>query len=231
MRRLVSTLRSVSGPSRRVWPALALGLSVLATPAPLLAHAELVTSSPLPNSSLVDAPDQVSIVFSEPIDPGNGSIELLDAQLRSVEGVGPLRVADENAVASVDLPALEAGIYTVSYQVFSTVDGHATQGQFAFVVDPTGAEAPPTSPPASSSPSVDGWAVAARWLALVSALVGFGTWPSGGRRLARRSGPWRQPLIAARPGAWSVHPALEWSSGSCSTFRSRLGPPQAGHST
>ena len=201
MRRLVSTLRSVSGPSRRVWPALALGLSVLATPAPLLAHAELVTSSPLPNSSLVDAPDQVSIVFSEPIDPGNGSIELLDAQLRSVEGVGPLRVADENAVASVDLPALEAGIYTVSYQVFSTVDGHATQGQFAFVVDPTGAEAPPTSPPASSSPSVDGWAVAARWLALVSALVGFGSlaiWWQAARPALRslapasdRRAPWR----------------------------------------
>ena len=175
MRRLVSTLRSVGGPVRRVWPMLVFALSVLAAPGPLLAHAELVRSNPLPNSSLVEAPAQVSIIFSEPIDPGNGSIELLDAQLRSVENVGPLRVAEENAVASVELPALEAGIYTVSYQVFSSVDGHASQGQFAFAVDPTGAEAPPTSPPASSSPSVDGWSVAARWLALVSALVGFGS--------------------------------------------------------
>ncbi|MGI8998707.1 MAG: copper resistance protein CopC [Candidatus Limnocylindria bacterium] len=144
-------------------------------PASALAHAELVTTSPTPNASLVDAPEQVAIIFSEPIDPATGFIELLDPQLRSIDDVGVLAVDRDGGVASVVLPPLDPGIYTVRYQVVSTVDGHATEGQFSFIVDPTGADAPPTNPPSSSSPSVDGWTVAARWLALISALIGLGT--------------------------------------------------------
>jgi len=180
---------------------LALLAGSLIAPAPLLAHAELVSTDPLPNASLVQAPEHLTITFSEPIDAGTASVELLDAQLRPLAGIGAVVVNTGATVARVELPALEAGIYTVSYQVVSTVDGHATQGLFAFVVDPTGAEAPPTSPPTSSSPSVDAWAVAARWLALVAALVGLGSlaiwWVAGRAMLAAqapgadRRPPWR----------------------------------------
>ena len=141
------------------------------------------------------------MTFSEPIDAANASIELLDAQLRAIDGVGPVTVDDAGTVARVDLPSLEPGVYTVSYQVVSTVDGHATAGIFAFVIDPTGAQAPPASPPTSSSPSVDAWAIAARWLALLAALVGLGTlvtwWHAGHPTLealapsADRRPPWR----------------------------------------
>lgn len=185
---------------------LALVGCYFAAPAPLLAHAELVTASPFPNASLVEAPERVSITFSEPIDPGIGSIELSDPQLRPIDGVGALTVDDEGHMASVELPPLEPGIYTVSYRVASTVDGHATQGHFAFVIDPTGAEAPPTSPPVSSSPSVDGLAIAARWLALISGLIGLGSltiwWQAGRPTLesmaprADRRPPWRAVVLA-----------------------------------
>ncbi|MDQ4035607.1 MAG: c-type cytochrome [Chloroflexota bacterium] len=143
-----------------------------------------MTSEPLPNASLVAGPPSISLTFSEPIDPGSALIELLDAQLRAVDGMGELTIADGGTRAEVALPPLEEGIYSVSYQVVSTVDGHATEGLFAFVVDPTGAEAPPSIAPISTSPSVDAWAVGARWLALLAALVGLGsliTWWHSGR--------------------------------------------------
>jgi len=185
----------------------ALVASTLAGPAPLLAHAELVTSDPLPNASLVEGPGAVRVTFSEPIDAAIATVELLDAQLRPLAGVGAVRVEEAGTVLEIGLPTLEPGTYSVSYQVVSTVDGHATSGMFAFVVDPTGAQAPPAAPPTSSTPSVDGWTVAARWLALVAALVALGTvvswWQAGRATLASlppsadRRPPWRLILVAS----------------------------------
>ena len=201
MPRSNASLTSPGSRLRGFWAALTLMACFLAIPAPVLGHAELVTSSPLPNASLVEGPDRVRVTFSEPIDSATSSVELLDPQLRPTDGIGPPTFDDEGTTVTVNLPPLDAGIYTVSYQVVSTVDGHATRGLFAFVVDPTGAEAPPTSPPVSSSPSVDGWAIAARWLALMAALVGLGsltTWWQAGRPAlesaaprADRRPPWR----------------------------------------
>ena len=179
---------------------------LIAVPAPLLAHAELVISSPLPNASLVEGPERLTITFSEPIDPTNASVELLDPQLRQIDPAGAVEVDAEGTTVTLDLPPLDPVIYTVRYQVVSTIDGHATQGRFAFVVDPTGAQAPPTGTTASSSPSVDGWAIVARWLALTAALVAFGsltTWWQAARptldaaasRVDRRP-PWRMVILS-----------------------------------
>ena len=194
-------------PSRRAVLLVAFVATFLGVPAPLLAHAELVTADPLPNASLVEAPRSVTITFSEPIDAVNGTVRLLDARLREVSGVGALSLDQEGTVAQVDLPSLEPGVYTVSYQVVSIIDGHATAGTYAFVIDPTGAEAPPAAPPSSTSPSVDAWAVLARWLALAGALIGVGsliTWWHAGRATiaaqapkADRRPPWRIVLICA----------------------------------
>ena len=207
MPRFTASLRRPTALRRRAWMAFALLACTFAVPAPLLAHAELVGADPLPNSSLVEAPDSVTITFSEPIDPGNATLRLLDAQLRPVANVGAATVGDSSLTIRADLPTLGAGVYTVAYQVVSSVDGHATTGRFAFVVDPTGADAPPAAPPASSSPSVDAWAVAARWLALVAGLIGLGTlatWWSAGRPTLAEGGagidlrpPWRLVLVAA----------------------------------
>ena len=203
----IPCLRSTVPSSWRAGLVLAVLTCIFAAPAPLLAHAELVSSDPLPNASRVEAPDGVAMTFSEPIDAANASVQLLDAQLRAIDGVGPVTLDQGGTLARVDLPSLEPGVYTVSYQVVSTVDGHATAGIFAFVIDPTGAQAPPTSPPISSSPSVDAWTVAARWLALLTALVGLGTlvtwWQAGHSTLealapsADRRPPWRLQAVAS----------------------------------
>ena len=202
--------RSIRIPRLRMrrWAAAAIAVaSITLAPGPLLAHAELVTSDPEPNASLVAAPEEVRMTFSEPIDPGAVFVDLLDTQLTAVDDVGPIEVAGEGTVAIASLPPLEPGVYTVSYQVISTVDGHATTGVFAFAVDPSGAQAPPTSVPTSTSPSLDPWAIGFRWLALAAALVALGslvTWWHAGRPVLAdlvpdvdRRPPWRVVGLAA----------------------------------
>ena len=168
------------------------------------AHAELLSSVPEANASLETAPDAVELTFTEPIDAASGFVELLDPSQREVQSVGPVEVTADALAARVSLPKLEPGVYTVSYQAISTVDGHATSGRYAFLVDPTGAAAPPTAPPAASSPSVDALTVAARWVGLLGFLIGFGSlvawWRAGGVRAVRRP-PWALVGAAAAAGA------------------------------
>jgi len=197
-------------PGWRMLAALLLATGAAAgAPLPALAHAELVGSSPAPNASLVESPESIALTFSEPIDAETIFIDLLDAQQVRM-AVGPVRVSADGARATISVPPLNAGVYTVNYQVVSTVDGHATAGIFAFLVDPTGATAPPTSAPASSSPSVDPMTVAARWLALAGLLVALGSltaWWQAGRSVltaADAGPPWSLVAVASALAAVGV---------------------------
>jgi copper transport protein len=193
------------------WLGLIAWLALLA--GPVAAHAELVTADPAPNASLIDSPEAVRMTFSERIDPSSVSVDLLDAARRRVAGVGEPRVDESETGVAVDMPLLEQGTYTVSYRVLSAVDGHATVGRFSFAVDPSGALAPPASDPFSASPSVDAWSIAARWIALVSALVALGSlilwWTSAHGVLAVLAS--RAPQLSTRP-PWSVIAATSAAS-------------------
>jgi copper transport protein len=199
--------------ARRPVPRLLLALVVacmvlVACPSEAAAHAELIRATPTPNATLADPPGEVTIAFSEPIDAGNAFIDLLDASQVRVAGVGAVQVEADGRLARAALPPLEPGVYTVSYQVVSTVDGHATTGRFAFRVDPTGAAAPPAAPITTTSPSVDALTIVARWIALVALLVALGGlvgWWNVRRRL-RDIGPppWRLIAGAALAGAVGV---------------------------
>ncbi len=149
-------------------------LALIGSAMPTTAHAELASSAPAPNAAVDAAPDRLTITFTEPIDPERAFVDLLDASQTRVVGVGPVQVSADGRTVHVSLPDLAAGVVTVSYQIVSTVDGHATAGRFAFLVDPTGAAAPPVEPPTTTSPSVDASTVGARWVALLGLLVAFG---------------------------------------------------------
>ncbi|HEX2142283.1 MAG TPA: copper resistance protein CopC [Candidatus Limnocylindria bacterium] len=138
------------------------------------AHAELVSSTPAANASLSEAPDELTLTFTEAIDPASATVRLLDPTQAEVDGVGSVSVDSAATTATVPLPDLEAGTYTVSYQVTSAVDGHVTTGLFAFLVDPTGTEPAPSVPTQAESLSSGPEVVAARWLGLIGALAGFG---------------------------------------------------------
>lgn len=184
-------------------------------PTPVLAHAELVDASPPPSGTVLEAPEALELQFTEAIDPDLAFIDLLDTAQRRVDGVGAPRVVADGRMVRVALPELAPGVYTVAYQVVSTVDGHATSGAFAFVVDPTGAEAPPASPPDASTPAVDGWAIGARWAGLSGALVALGslaTWWRSRRLLPAASRPPWSLVALAAAAAYAGLAAYLWLS-------------------
>ena len=205
---------------RPLLPIVAAVLALAATPPASLAHADLVGATPEPNSSVVSAPDRLTLLFTEAIDPGSAHVELLDARSLPVAGVGQAQVEGDRALIAA-LPDLASGIYTVSYRVVSTVDGHVTEGVFAFLVDPSGAAPPPADTASSTSPSVDGLTIAARWLTLAALLVSLGSlilWATAGRPvLALRTGvdhgpPW--PLVGGAALATAIGMAAYLALGS-----------------
>jgi copper transport protein len=197
-------------------------LGLIAPPAgaePASAHAELVSSDPPANAVLLDAPTQVSLTFSEAVDPDASRIDLHDPSHATVGGLAPVQAGADGRTLGVALPTLDAGLYTVTYRVISAVDGHLTAGDFAFLVDPTGTMPPPAQAPTSSASSGDAGTVAARWVALAAALVAAGTlvaWHASLRSALRslpetaQLPPWR--LVAgssvAACGALAVYLAL-----------------------
>lgn len=132
-------------------PALLLGVAfaLLLGAAPAAAHAELLTSEPADGAVLAQPPAELRLVFSEAIEKGLSSVDILDATgtaiLRNAGAPDP----KDPATLVARLPALGAGTYTVEWRTTSTDDGHSASGSFAFsIVAPASASAGPSASPA-----------------------------------------------------------------------------------
>src|SRR5881409_2677235 len=160
-------------------------------PSPVAAHAELLFTTPAAGASLPQAPSELTMTFSEAIDPITASLTFANESGDPVLGVGTPTVDRAGTTASVSLPFLPASLYTVSYRVTSAEDGHITEGSWLFLVDPTGTRTPPGASTGSTSLSSTPLIVTARWMALAFGLVLLGTalfW-----------------LASARPALWGAH--------------------------
>lgn len=112
--------------------ALMFGAVALAMSSTAFAHAHLISSVPAANAEAV-APTDVTIHFTEPLEPAFSRITLADAS-------GKPATADAATVDNADarvmrlaLPQLTSGRYAVHWVAVAT-DGHRTQGDFAFNV-------------------------------------------------------------------------------------------------
>lgn len=105
------------------------------------AHALLVRSTPAANAVLLQPPVQVELFFSEPLEEELSSIRVFDSNNLSVDA-GDVRVDPSDPTRlTVTLHALTDGVYTVSWTVVSSIDGHQTTGSFPFAVGDANAEA------------------------------------------------------------------------------------------
>ena len=153
---------------------IALGLQAgpLLLPQPANGHALLVDATPAPNSVIPASPSQLTLFFSEEVDAQTFSVRVLDSEGRPVIGVGAPRLDATGQVVTADLPELDSDTYTVEYHLVSAVDGHPADQVFAFVVDPSGTEPPPSLPlPTEPTSPPDLATIAARWVATLAGLL------------------------------------------------------------
>jgi putative copper export protein/methionine-rich copper-binding protein CopC len=102
-----------------------------------LAHAGARLSDPLEGATLGDTPSLVRIYFSERPEPSLSSIRVSDTDGRAYQIGNPELVADDPLSLSVRVQPLPTGVYIVTWRNLSAVDGHATDGSYAFGVRAT----------------------------------------------------------------------------------------------
>jgi methionine-rich copper-binding protein CopC len=105
---------------------------------PALAHARLVETYPTDGGTLAESPEQVQLLFSEPIEAEFNPVEVYDQGGDRVDE-DDARVSPDNArLVVADLGGLSEGSYTVEWRVTSA-DAHPISGAYEFVVDTSAA--------------------------------------------------------------------------------------------
>jgi copper transport protein len=136
----------------------------LMAPVAAAAHSALVRSDPADGAVLEQSPDEVVLKFSEPPDPDLSRVGLFDGDGEPVDHGQLTADTADASVLRVSVPQLDDGVYTVSWQALSAVDGHLTTGAFAFVIgEASGDVAPaPVDLDTEGGPALTG--VIGRWL-------------------------------------------------------------------
>jgi methionine-rich copper-binding protein CopC len=110
-----------------------IGLAMLAQASPVFAHAFLERASPPVGSEVAAAPHQLSITFTEGVEPLFSTIEVQDASGAAVSTSTPHVAPGDNRRLIVELPKLPPGTYTVIWHATS-VDTHKTEGNYQFII-------------------------------------------------------------------------------------------------
>ncbi|MFM0734183.1 copper homeostasis periplasmic binding protein CopC [Paraburkholderia sediminicola] len=112
--------------------ALTFGAAALVMTSTAFAHAHLVSSEPAANAE-VAAPTEVTIHFTEPLEPAFSRIDLSDTSGKPAAPAASQVDKSDAKAMRLALPQLTAGRYAVHWIAVAT-DGHRTQGDFAFIV-------------------------------------------------------------------------------------------------
>jgi methionine-rich copper-binding protein CopC len=99
------------------------------------AHAFLEHAKPPVGSSVASAPAQVSLQFTQRLEPAFSRVQVLDPAGKRVDRDDAKVAADDPTTLVVSLSALGPGRYVVKWRVLS-VDTHVTEGDYAFTVQP-----------------------------------------------------------------------------------------------
>ena len=111
-----------------------IALAVILFPAAALAHAMLDHASPRVGGTVVTAPKELTLWFTEKLEPAFSTAEVRNAQGAVQSGKAQV---DRNDATQLHVPlkALPDGTYQVIWRVLS-VDTRRTQGSFTFRVGP-----------------------------------------------------------------------------------------------
>jgi hypothetical protein len=106
-------------------------LFVFGTPS-LLAHARPKVMVPASDST-VSPPSQITVTFSEPIEPKFSSLNLTDEHGKKMNASTSAPLANDPKTLTLPVPSLAAGHYLVKW-VSVAADGHRMEGEYEFTV-------------------------------------------------------------------------------------------------
>jgi copper transport protein len=146
-------------------------LLALALPASAAAHAGLVRTDPAANAVVDGSPAQVSLTYTEPVEPRFAIVSVTDPSGAQMTAGPPTRPGGTTLV--VPLKTLQPGWYLVFWRVVSQ-DGHPVRGAYTFAVGPNPGPAPQFVIPSTSETAATPTLVIARAVVLLSLLVLIG---------------------------------------------------------
>jgi methionine-rich copper-binding protein CopC len=120
---------------RRLIPLALAALLPLLAPHAAQAHALLRKAIPAVGSTLAAAPPEMTLLFSEGVEPAFTTVEVHDAAGARVDSNTLHTAPDDSKTLLVGLKPLAPGSYTVEWHATS-VDTHKTQGRFSFTIAP-----------------------------------------------------------------------------------------------
>src|SRR5215210_8086015 len=96
------------------------------------AHAQLESSNPAADALLSIPPTELTLTFTEPVDPTALTVTALDERGQPVQLDTPRLDSSSDRRLLVSSSGFSIGTYTVSWTNRSTTDGHPLSGSFAF---------------------------------------------------------------------------------------------------
>jgi len=105
----------------------------MAIPQAVWAHAMLMKAEPAVGSTVSPAPAQITLHYSEGVEPLFTTVEVHDAAGARVDNGTVQTAPGDPKTLLVGLKPLKPGDYTVEWHATS-VDTHKTQGKFTFTV-------------------------------------------------------------------------------------------------
>lgn len=166
-----------------------------ATDGRVFAHAQLVASSPGSGSVVPEPPEEIRLVFSEPLEAGLSSADISDLNGNAVvTRAGTVDPDDPYALVVSGAPLEDGGIYLVAWRSLSAADGHAAQGFFYFGVG----DVPGTlagGPGGMVHSDTDALSVIGRWLTYLGILLALGV--AVFHRIVIRGGPMPRAAVVA----------------------------------
>jgi methionine-rich copper-binding protein CopC len=111
-------------------------VAFLASYGSAFAHADLASAHPPANGMVATAPTEVSITFTEDVEPKFSDIQVLDAEGKRVDEGAAHTAPDNDKLLSVGLKPLTAGTYKVIWHAMAADDAHKTRGDYTFTVKP-----------------------------------------------------------------------------------------------
>lgn len=138
----------------------------------VFAHANLESSEPAANAALESPPKEIRLWFTEPLEAEFSQINLRDSQGNQVETLPSQMDPNDPYQMFLRLDDLADGVYTVSWRVLSTADGHSTQGSFPISI---GAGATSVVSPENIQESIPADNAAVRWISVVSLSLAIGS--------------------------------------------------------